>query len=112
MRERERDLIAINEILPLAFALFGAPPEPSLPHLGAHHLPKRLVPLRRSEVPFQLGAYRYELPRLLLAPLRLRRNPLLPPTRRRRRRYLAGDHRRRCRIQHLRRRRHHAEASR
>lgn len=36
--ERERrNLVAINEILPLAFTLFGASPEPSLPHLRTQH---------------------------------------------------------------------------
>ena len=43
-RRRKRDLIKINEILPLTFALFWASPEAFLPYLCTYHFPEHLVP--------------------------------------------------------------------
>lgn len=104
---RERDLISINKVFPLAFTLFRASPVSSFSHLRAYNFPQRLISLGSSEVPFEFSTDPYELSRLLMAPLRLSWTPVIPHRRRRRRRYLTGDHRwcrRRRRIEQGRRR--------
>lgn len=75
-------LESIDEIIPLALALIGAPLVPSLPHPRRHNHPQSLVPLRYGEVALQLPSNRDEISGLLLAPLREPRRP--PATRRHR----------------------------
>lgn len=98
--EKRWDLVAVDDVLPLALALVRRPAVAALPHPGGHRLPQRPATPRHREVALELGPDRDEILRLLLAPLR---HLLLlhPQPRLRRLRYPCAA----ARVHHLRRRR-------
>lgn len=63
-------LVAVDKILPFAFALICTPMKSFLLHLSSNELPQRLIPLCLTEILLQLCPYCNELLCLLVTPLR------------------------------------------
>ena len=73
LTETKTYLVSIYQVLPLAFALLGAPPETLLLHPRRNELPQSLVPLCLSEILLKLSPDCNEFLGLIESPLR---NPI------------------------------------